>query len=72
MEWLGRLLILTGVVFIILGLGFTLMGRIGGLPGDIVIKRDSFTVFIPITSSLLISLILSLLLTIIVNLLRGR
>lgn len=39
------------------------MGKIpflGRLPGDILIKRDGFVIYIPITSMLLISAILTL------------
>jgi hypothetical protein len=35
---------------------------LGRLPGDIVIERDNFRVYIPITTSLLISIVLSLVL----------
>lgn len=37
------------------------LGPIGKLPGDILIKRDNFTFYFPITTSLLASAILSLL-----------
>jgi len=37
------------------------LGPIGKLPGDILIKRDSFTFYFPLTTSILASLILSLL-----------
>ena len=36
-------------------------GPIGKLPGDILIKRDTFTFYFPITTSILASVILSLL-----------
>ena len=36
------------------------LGPLGKLPGDIVIKRENFTFYFPITTSLLASLILSL------------
>ena len=37
------------------------LGPIGKLPGDILIKRDNFTFYFPITTSILASGILSLL-----------
>lgn len=37
------------------------LGPIGKLPGDILIKRDNFTFYFPITTSLLASAVLSLL-----------
>jgi hypothetical protein len=37
------------------------LGPIGKLPGDILIKREHFSLYFPITTSLLLSAILSLL-----------
>ena len=58
---LGKLLVITGVILVLVGL--FLWGKIpflGRLPGDILIKRDGFVIYIPITSMLLISAILTL------------
>lgn len=60
----GRVLILAGLVLIAVGLLLMLSGRIGWLgrlPGDIIIKRDNFTFYFPLATSILISIILSLL-----------
>jgi hypothetical protein len=35
---------------------------LGGLPGDIIIDRDGFVLYLPITTSILVSLLLSLIL----------
>jgi Protein of unknown function (DUF2905) len=61
---LARWLIILGVVLVVLGLLWPWLTRLGlgRLPGDIVIERDNFRVYIPITTSLLISVALSLLL----------
>jgi hypothetical protein len=63
---LGKMLILLGVFIILMGL-FLLMGEkipwIGRLPGDIIIKKEKFTFYFPITTSILISIILTLLFT---------
>ncbi len=58
----GNLLIVIGLVAIAVGLLFKagLLGWFGQLPGDIRIKREGFSVFIPITSMILISVGLSL------------
>jgi Protein of unknown function (DUF2905) len=60
---LGKLLILLGVFIIIMGL-LLLIGEkipfLGKLPGDIVIKRDKFIFYLPITTSILISILLTL------------
>jgi hypothetical protein len=62
---LGRLLILTGLALAGLGLLLVFAGRLpflGRLPGDIVVKGDSWTVYIPLATMLLLSLLLTLLL----------
>ncbi len=60
---MGKLLIIVGIVFIIAGLVITYGPRIpflGKLPGDIAIERENFKVYIPIASSILISVLVSL------------
>lgn len=69
----GRMIITFGVILILIGVVLSLFGRIpfmGKLPGDILYKRDNFTFYAPIATSLIISIILSILLTIIFNLKR--
>ncbi len=51
---------LMGAVFVLAG-RLPGLGSIGKLPGDILIKRDNFTFYFPITTSILASVILSLL-----------
>ncbi|WP_456322390.1 DUF2905 domain-containing protein [Hydrogenimonas sp.] len=58
MSDIGRLLIMTGVVLVIFGLFVSVVGK---LPGDIVIKKDNFTFYFPIATSILLSIILSFL-----------
>ena len=64
---MAKILIILGSVLLVTGLLLTvapgLLGWFGKLPGDIRIERPSGSVFIPITSSILISVVLSLLLT---------
>lgn len=61
----SRLLIGLGVLLLVLGLLWPLFGRLGlgRLPGDIVIERETTTVYIPIMTGLLLSLVLSLVLS---------
>ncbi|HEV8338733.1 MAG TPA: DUF2905 domain-containing protein [bacterium] len=59
----GRLLILFGIVFVVAGLLLSLIGRGWRLPGDILIRRDGVTVYIPIVTSLALSVILTLVLS---------
>ncbi|TWJ13899.1 DUF2905 domain-containing protein [Geobacter argillaceus] len=65
MPGLGKSLIIIGLVIAAIGLLLTLAGRIpwlGRLPGDIFIKKDNFTFYFPLATSILISVVLSLLL----------
>ena len=64
MPDISRLLIAVGLVSVALGLAWPWLGKmgLGRLPGDIAIERDGFSLYLPITTSLLISAVLSLLL----------
>jgi len=57
-----RTLIYIGLALILAGLLWPWLAKIplGRLPGDIVIDRPGFKVYIPITTMLLISLVVSL------------
>jgi Protein of unknown function (DUF2905) len=58
---ISKLLIIFGLVLATLGLLWpvaTTLG-LGRLPGDIVIERENFRLYVPLATSLLISLILS-------------
>jgi hypothetical protein len=63
MQVIGKSLIIFGIVFIVLGAVFLLAGKlpwIGRLPGDILIKRENFTFYFPVTTCILVSIVLSL------------
>ncbi|MCK5013701.1 MAG: DUF2905 domain-containing protein [Candidatus Omnitrophica bacterium] len=63
MTDISKALIIVGIALIITGLCLHMFGRIPGigrLPGDILIKRENFTLYIPITTCLLISAVISL------------
>jgi uncharacterized protein HemY len=61
---MARWLIILGVVLILAGLLWPWLGKLGlgRLPGDVVIERENFRVYLPITTSILISIVLSLVL----------
>jgi multisubunit Na+/H+ antiporter MnhG subunit len=61
---MARWLIILGVVLILAGLLWPWLARIGlgRLPGDVVFEREHFRLYVPITTSILISLVLSLIL----------
>ncbi len=61
---LGKSLVIIGLLVAAAGVLISLSPRIpwlGRLPGDIFIKREQFSFYMPLASSLLISLLLSLL-----------
>jgi hypothetical protein len=60
----GRLLIILGIVLMVLGVLWPLIARLGlgRLPGDIVIERENFRLYIPILTSLIVSIVLSVIL----------
>lgn len=62
MDGIGRFLVVLGVVLIVVGLAMPWLGKLGlgRLPGDIVIERENFSFYFPITTSILLSLLLSL------------
>ncbi len=65
MHGLGRSLIVFGLIIVAVGVVLTFAGKIpwvGRLPGDIYVKRGSFTFYFPLATSILISVILSLIL----------
>jgi hypothetical protein len=61
---MARLLIILGLTLLVLGLLWPWLAKlgIGRLPGDILIDRGAFKLYLPITTSILVSLALSLLL----------
>ncbi len=68
MNEIGKLLIFMGLILVVVGALLLLFGKVlplGKLPGDIYIKKDNFTVYIPITSAILLSVLLTLLLNLI-------
>jgi DUF2905 family protein len=65
MGELGRILIILGAVLIVIGLvmlGIQKLPFGGRLPGDIVIKRDNFTFYFPLATSIIVSILISLIL----------
>ncbi len=67
MPVMGKVFIILGVLFIVIGLVFTFGDKIpflGKLPGDIYIKRERFSFYFPLTTSILISIVLTILFSI--------
>jgi len=64
MSALGRSLIFIGLAITAIGVLLAFADKVpwlGRLPGDVYIKRDSFSFYFPLTTSILISVVLSLL-----------
>ena len=69
---LGKMIIIMGLVLVVIGIVISLIGKwpgegswlgwVGRLPGDIFIKRDNFTFYFPLGTSIIISIVGSLLL----------
>lgn len=66
---MGKALIISGVVLIAIGIAWMLGERmgLGRLPSDILIERGGTRIYIPIATSLLISVVLSLVLWLFFN-----
>ena len=82
-EWslIGRLLLFLGLGLAFFG-GLLVLGSkllesnvipwLGRLPGDIRVERKGFSCYIPLATSILVSLVLTVLLNLIVRLLRRQ
>ncbi len=68
LDSLGKMLMWIGGGLLALGLLLVLLGGIPGvgrLPGDILIRRDNVTIFIPLGTMVVVSVLLTLLLSLI-------
>ena len=57
-----RILVTLGVILVVVGLAWPWLVKLGlgRLPGDIVIEREGFRFYFPITTMIVVSLVLSL------------
>jgi len=69
---MAKIFIILGIFFIIIGvvLYFFKDFPLFHLPGDIMIKKENFTFYFPLTSSILISVIFSLILYLVTKALK--
>ncbi|XWN35251.1 MAG: DUF2905 domain-containing protein [Roseivirga sp.] len=58
---MARMLMTMGLILFLAGLLWPWVSKLGlgRLPGDIVVEKDHFRLYVPITTSLLLSLLLS-------------
>ncbi len=64
-QGIGKMLLIGGGLLALTGLLFMLFPKIpmpGRLPGDIVVKRENFSFYFPLMTSILLSVLLSLVL----------
>ncbi|MWJ27746.1 DUF2905 domain-containing protein [Halomonas sediminis] len=61
---MSKTLIVLGLVIVAIGLLWPWLSKLplGQLPGDIVIRRENFSFYFPVTTMILASLLLSILL----------
>jgi hypothetical protein len=66
MTDLGKMLVIVGGVMVLAGAGLILLGRtgipLGKLPGDIVYRGKNSTVYVPLATSVVVSVVLTLVL----------
>jgi hypothetical protein len=73
LSGLGRVLLVAGLVIALIGGVLVIAGgvpgldRLGRLPGDIVVQRGPVTLFLPIVSSIVISVLLTIVLNLILR-----
>lgn len=60
---MSKKLIIIGCLLIVVGLLWPILEKLnlGRLPGDIIVRRDDFRFYFPITTCLLVSVVLTIL-----------
>ena len=74
LESLGRVLILMGVVAFLLGVLLILAPKapfLGRLPGDIIVRKGNFTLYVPLITMVLVSIGLTVVLNLFLRFFRG-
>jgi hypothetical protein len=67
MPGIGKMLVILGFVLVLVGLSFMFADKIpyiGRLPGDIYVRKERFSFYFPIATSIIISIILTILFSI--------
>jgi len=61
---MAKWLVTVGIVLVALGLAWPLLAKLGlgSLPGDIRYERKGYTFYLPVTTSILVSLVITLIL----------
>jgi hypothetical protein len=64
MQDAGRLLLVFGVLLAVIGGGLMLFGRFH-LPGDLTLRTGGVTIYVPIATSIILSIVLTVALNIV-------
>lgn len=62
----GRVLVIFGVLLVVIGGALMLFGRLH-LPGDLTVKSGNVTVYLPIATSVILSILLTLVLNVVLR-----
>ena len=64
MNWMNKTVIVIGLVIVVIGLAWPVLSKlpIGRLPGDIMLKKEGFSFYFPITTMIIVSLVVSIIL----------
>jgi heme/copper-type cytochrome/quinol oxidase subunit 2 len=69
---IGKIVIGIGILLVVVGVVFWLLGRanipVGSLPGDIVVRRKNFVFYFPLITSIILSIVLTLVLYLVARL----
>lgn len=60
---MGRWLIVTGTLLIVLGIAWPWLAKLGlgRLPGDIHVEREGYSFYFPLTTGIVVSIVISVL-----------
>ena len=74
LDSLGKMLVLAGAIALLLGIVLILAPKIpfaGRLPGDILVRRGSFTVYFPLVTMIVVSVGLTIVLNLLLRFFRS-
>ena len=74
LDSLGKMLLLVGAIALILGIVLILAPKIpyvGRLPGDILVRRGNFTLYVPLVTMVLASVALTVILNLVLRFFRS-
>ena len=62
LRMMQKTLVILGLTLVLIGLAWPWLGKLplGRLPGDIVVNRENFRFYFPLTTMIIISVLLSL------------